>query len=129
MIRATFRPHCGRHPRVTHNTPFRAGKGYLYEGGLRVPLIVRGPGIVKGRVLETPFLNTDWMPTLLDLAGADVPANLDGMSQVRLLTSGKPATSERTLPSSRRSFARCSASCVPARATAASRMVVGAQWP
>jgi arylsulfatase A-like enzyme len=42
--------------RVTHNTPFRAGKGYLYEGGLRVPLIVRGPGIVKGRVLETPFL-------------------------------------------------------------------------
>ena len=34
----------GPHPRVTHNTPFRAGKGFLYEGGLRVPLIVRGPG-------------------------------------------------------------------------------------
>ena len=38
----------GPHPRVTHNTPFRAGKGYLYEGGLRVPLIVRGPGIAGG---------------------------------------------------------------------------------
>ena len=32
-----------KHVRITHNTPFRAGKGYLYEGGLRVPAIVRWP--------------------------------------------------------------------------------------
>ncbi len=37
----------GPHPRATHNTPFRAGKGYLYEGGLRVPLIVRWPGLAS----------------------------------------------------------------------------------
>lgn len=86
----------GPHPRVTHNTPFRAGKGYVYEGGLRVPLIVQGPGILKKRVVETPFLNTDWMPTLMELARLPVPAGLDGVSQARLLTSGRPPAGERT---------------------------------
>ena len=38
----------GPHPRVTHNTPYRAGKGFLYEGGLRIPLIVRWPGARAG---------------------------------------------------------------------------------
>jgi arylsulfatase A-like enzyme len=79
----------GPHPRVTHNTPFRAGKGYLYEGGLRVPLIVQGPGLLRQRVLDAPFLNTDWLPTLLDLAGLPVPAGLDGTSQANLLRSGR----------------------------------------
>ena len=37
----------GPHARDTYNAPFRAGKGYLYEGGLRVPLIVRGPGLAR----------------------------------------------------------------------------------
>jgi arylsulfatase A len=85
----------GAHPRVTHNTPFRAGKGYLYEGGLRVPLIVQGPGVLKKRVLDAPFVNTDWMPTLLELAGARVPGDLDGISQASLLRSGR--SSDRTL--------------------------------
>jgi arylsulfatase A len=79
----------GPHPRVTHNTPFRAGKGYLYEGGLRVPLIVQGPGVLKKRVLDAPFVNTDWTPTLLDMAGARVPGDLDGISQATLLRSGR----------------------------------------
>ena len=52
-------------PPATHNTPFRAGKGYLYEGGLRVPLIVRGPGLARQHV-DTPVVSTDWLPTLLD---------------------------------------------------------------
>lgn len=86
----------GRHPRVTHNTPFRAGKGYLYEGGLRVPLIVHGPGVSKKGVIETPFLNTDWMPTLLELAGLPAGRDLDGVSQAKLLASGRPAAAERT---------------------------------
>jgi arylsulfatase A-like enzyme len=86
----------GPHPRVTHNTPFRAGKGYLYEGGLRVPLIVRGPGLAAKRVIETPVVNTDWMPTLLELAGAPVASGLDGVSQARLLRTGTPARQART---------------------------------
>jgi arylsulfatase A-like enzyme len=79
----------GPHARVTHNTPFRAGKGYLYEGGLRVPLIVQGPGLLNRRVIDAPFVNTDWMPTLIELAGAQMPRNLDGVSQVALLRSGR----------------------------------------
>lgn len=78
----------GPHARVTHNTPFRAGKGYLYEGGLRVPLIVQGPGLARARSVDAPFLNTDWTPTLLELAGAPPVERLDGISQVPLLTSG-----------------------------------------
>jgi hypothetical protein len=86
----------GPHPRVTHNTPFRAGKGYLYEGGLRVPLIVRGPGLATRQVIDAPLVNTDWMPTLLELAGATPPKNVDGISQARLLRTGKPSSSSRT---------------------------------
>ena len=81
----------GPHARITHNTPFRAGKGYLYEGGLRVPLIVQGPGVLKKRILDAPFVNTDWTPTLLDMAGARVPGDLDGISQATLLRSGRPS--------------------------------------
>jgi arylsulfatase A-like enzyme len=86
----------GPHARVTHNTPFRAGKGYLYEGGLRVPLIVRGPGVPRGRVLEAPLVNTDWMPTLLELAGAPSPSSsVDGLSQARTLRTGRPSAGDR----------------------------------
>jgi arylsulfatase A len=88
----------GPHPRVTHNTPFRAGKGYVYEGGLRVPLIVRGAGLAAKRRMDTPIVNTDWVPTLLELAGAPVGSNveLDGVSQAQLLRSGQAATRDRT---------------------------------
>lgn len=58
----------GRHQRVTHNKPYRAGKGFVYEGGLRIPLIVRWPGkVAAGSVVETPVINTDWTPTLLEI--------------------------------------------------------------
>lgn len=77
----------GPHARVTHNTPFRAGKGFLYEGGLRVPLIVRWPGrIAPGAVVDTAVINTDWLPTLLEFAGQPAPAGLDGRSFAALLT-------------------------------------------
>jgi len=76
----------GPHARITHNTPFRAGKGYLYEGGLRVPLIVRWPGHVPaGRLVDTPVINTDWLPTLGEIARARTPSNLDGVSIASLL--------------------------------------------
>jgi arylsulfatase A-like enzyme len=86
----------GPHARVTHNTPFRAGKGYMYEGGLRVPLIVRGPGAPRGQVVDAALVNTDWMPTLLELAGAPPAAGLDGVSQARLLRTGRPAGGARS---------------------------------
>ncbi len=86
----------GGHERVTHNTPYRAGKGYTYEGGQRVPLIVRWPGHVpEGQVIDAPINNIDWIPTLLELAGAPVPPGLDGISFADGLTGG--AIPERKL--------------------------------
>ncbi len=77
-----------RHERVTHNGPFRAGKGYVYEGGMRIPLLVRWPGRVPtGRVVDDPVINTDWMPTILDLARVPEPDRppTDGVSLVGFL--------------------------------------------
>jgi arylsulfatase A len=74
---------------ATHNTPFRAGKGYLYEGGLREPLIVRWPEKVKAAsVCDTPVVLTDLVPTLLDAAGIDpmkTVGPLDGVNLSKLL--------------------------------------------
>lgn len=83
---------------ATHNGPFRAGKGYVYEGGLRVPLIVRWPGASAGAVIESPVLLTDLMPTLLQAAGVDVATTvgpLDGVSIAGVLQGQPPP--ERTL--------------------------------
>lgn len=80
------------HARVTHNTPFRAGKGFLYEGGLRIPLLVRWPGRVPaGAVVDAPVINTDWIPTLLEFAGHRSPDGLDALSIAPLLTGNGPA--------------------------------------
>ena len=55
---------------ATSNAPLREGKGWLYEGGLRVPLIVRWPGRGKAGATEaTPACSVDIVPTVLDLAG------------------------------------------------------------
>jgi len=71
----------GPHATITHNTPFRAGKGFLYEGGLRIPLIVRWPGkIPAGRVFDAPVVNTDWLATLLDCTGLPRAKGIDGES-------------------------------------------------
>ncbi|MFV0416700.1 MAG: sulfatase [Chthoniobacterales bacterium] len=84
------------HDRITHNTPFRAGKGYTYEGGQRVPLIVRWPGhIPQNQVIDAPVNNIDWIPTLLELAGAPAPDGLDGISFAKGLLGGN--FPERTL--------------------------------
>jgi arylsulfatase A len=82
----------GPHPKVTHNTPYRAGKGFVYEGGLRIPLIVRWPGhVAAGTTVDAPVINTDWLPTLLELAGLPVPPALDGVSLAALVTGSGPA--------------------------------------
>ena len=77
----------GPHKVVTHNTPFRAGKGFVYEGGVRVPLIARGPGVPAGRVATDPVVTTDWLPTLLDLTG-EPAKGVDGTSFAGVLTGG-----------------------------------------
>lgn len=69
-------------------SPLRGEKGYLYEGGIRVPWIVRWPGHVKaGATCATPIISTDTFPTLLEVAGleADSDKPLDGVSIVALL--------------------------------------------
>ncbi|MDP3072930.1 MAG: sulfatase [Opitutaceae bacterium] len=71
---------------VTTNTPLRSGKGSLYEGGIRVPLIARLPGVTPpGAVCETPVLCTDFFRTFAELAGADGGTASDGMSLLPLL--------------------------------------------
>jgi arylsulfatase A-like enzyme len=78
----------------TANLPLRAGKGWLYEGGLRVPAIVRGPGVKAGAVIATPAVTTDVYPTLLSLAGLESrPAqHLDGVDLGPLLRGPGPIT-------------------------------------
>jgi hypothetical protein len=74
---------------ATHNTPFRAGKGFVYEGGLRIPLLVRWPGrVAPGSMTKVPVISTDWLPTWLEAAGVDAEPALDGISLVPLLTGG-----------------------------------------
>lgn len=72
----------------TSNLPLRGGKGWLYEGGIREPLIVRWPAVLKAeRVIDTPVSSPDFFPTLLDAAGAKPAADqkLDGLSLLPLL--------------------------------------------
>ena len=71
---------------VTSNAPLRDEKGTLYEGGIRVPMIVRWPGRVKpGTVSAEPVSTVDFFPTLLGIAGAaDVP-EVDGVSLLPVL--------------------------------------------
>jgi arylsulfatase A-like enzyme len=74
---------------ATNNAPLRAGKGYLYEGGIREPWIVKWPGHVKpGSICATPITSHDAYPTILEIAGVpDAPDHVtDGRSIVPLLT-------------------------------------------
>lgn len=64
--------------------PLRGGKGTLYQGGLRVPSVIRGPGIKPG-VSQAVTLSMDWFPTVLELAGLKPAETVDGRSLVPLL--------------------------------------------
>jgi arylsulfatase A-like enzyme len=75
---------------ATHNGRYRAGKGFLYEGGVRIPLIVRWTGRIKGeQTSDVPVISTDWTPTLLALAGAASKEKFDGVNLADLLTQGR----------------------------------------
>ena len=76
--------------RITSNLPLRAGKGSAYEGGVRIPLIIKWPGVTRaGSTNETPVMSADHYPTLLEIAGVKTAPGqiVDGESLVPLLRS------------------------------------------
>ncbi|MEE2935084.1 MAG: sulfatase [Planctomycetota bacterium] len=69
----------------TSNLPLRSGKGWLYEGGIREPMIIRAPGVTQaGAVCDQPVVSTDFFPTILALAGLPTNPKLhaDGVSLI-----------------------------------------------
>lgn len=83
---------------ATSNVPLRGGKGRQWEGGIREPFYIKAPGVTNAGTVTTILASgIDWYPTLLDLAGVDVPAqqHVDGVSLVPVLEGGTIA--ERTL--------------------------------
>ncbi|HEY8504251.1 MAG TPA: sulfatase [Gemmataceae bacterium] len=75
---------------ITTNVPLRAGKGSAYEGGVRVPLIIRWPGVTRpGSVCAEPVISCDYYPTILEITGAkgerEHDRHVDGVSIVPLL--------------------------------------------
>ena len=78
------------HP--TSNLPLRGGKGWLYEGGIREPLLVRWPKVIKaGTQCDVPVVSTDYYPTILEAAGLalDPQQHKDGVSILSLLKGGR----------------------------------------
>jgi arylsulfatase A len=73
---------------VTDNSPLRAGKGHVYEGGIREPLLIYWPGVTKAAtVCDVPVSSVDFLPTIMEMAGdkASRPGDVDGASLVPLL--------------------------------------------
>jgi len=76
----------------------RGRKGDLYEGGLRVPMIARWPGVIpEGRVSDGPWMFVDVFPTLLAAAGREVPNGLDGLSVLPMLRGDPQDLQNRSL--------------------------------
>jgi arylsulfatase A-like enzyme len=76
----------------TSNLPLRGAKGWLYEGGIRVPMIVKWPGKGKrGAVCDVPVISTDFYPSILEMAGlpSQPVQHKDGLSFVSALK-GEP---------------------------------------
>ena len=86
-----------QHEPITDNSPLRGGKMNNYEGGLRVPFIVRGPGVPPGSVCKTPINLIDLYPTFMEMAGMepDESLELDGCNILPLML----GTSEQVLES------------------------------
>lgn len=86
----------------THNLPLREGKGSVYEGGIRVPMIVSWANhITPASRLNTPVVVQDLFPTILEMAGIEqyeVVQKIDGQSLVSLLTTGKSCSVEYERP-------------------------------
>lgn len=83
----------------TDNIPLRSGKGFMYEGGLRVPMIVYWKGhTAVNKVVDTPAIGVDLYPTFLEVAGAKTPNQpLDGVSLLKQFTKPNSKMKERSL--------------------------------
>lgn len=78
----------GGQTNVTSNAPLRLGKTTIFEGGIRVPLIISGPGISANTHSSIPVIGYDLYPTIIELLGEnidDLPDNLDGVSFANIL--------------------------------------------
>ncbi len=86
--------------RITTNAPLRGQKASTWEGGIRVPLIARGPGIPAGSVNRTPVTGTDLYPTIAELAGvrAELDPDVEGGSLAGLLRGGEDDAPSRRFP-------------------------------
>jgi arylsulfatase A len=74
--------------RITNNAPFRAGKGHLYEGGIREPMLIRWPGRIRpSTIIDTPVCSIDFFPTICEAAGVK-PGQVDGVSLAPLFRGG-----------------------------------------
>ena len=74
---------------ISNNAPLRAGKGHVFEGGIREPLMIRWPGITRpGRVVDEPVSSIDFFPTICEAAGAPA-GKVDGRSLLPLLRGEK----------------------------------------
>ena len=85
------------HP--TSNLPLRAGKGWLYEGGIREPMVIKWPDAVNnGKICMVPVISTDFYPTMLEMAGIapDSVQHRDGVSLLPLL-SGQTELERKTI--------------------------------
>jgi arylsulfatase A-like enzyme len=85
---------------TTDNAPLRSGKGSLYEGGTRVPFMVRWPGKTKaGATCETPAIHVDMYPTFVEIAGGKRPEGypLDGESLVPLFKDAQAKLSREAI--------------------------------
>jgi arylsulfatase A-like enzyme len=87
--------------RFTHNTPLRAGKGSMYEGGIRVPMLVKYPGIAAANsVTSTPVIIEDLFPTVLQMAAVKkykTIQQIDGQSFLPVLHHSETKAKERNL--------------------------------
>lgn len=75
---------------ITAQLPLRGGKGMLYEGGVRVPMIVRWPSVVPpGSQCDVPVITVDFFPTLAAIGQAKTPSKLDGENLLPLFRDPK----------------------------------------
>lgn len=92
----------GLKPQATDNTPIRQGKGGIYEGGIRVPFIVRLPdGGASGVLCHEPVITMDLLPTIMEALDLDLPENVaavqDGRSLLPLIRDPRAETEPRSL--------------------------------
>ena len=81
-----------------YNAGLRGDKGNVYDGGLRVPFLIRWPGALEGgRKIDPPAAHIDVLPTLLDASGVDRPSSVDGKSLMSLLLGEKTGGPDRNL--------------------------------